>query len=427
MARALIKWPGGKAGEIDQFKKLIPEYNRYIEPFMGGGALFFHLEPKKAVINDISSSLMEFYSLVKQQDQNFRDYLLAYGGSIGHLLTGCEEHYDKILSVYHLYGDNQPHTGLTGRSDATGLTGRPDATGLADRPDATGLASRHDATGLTGRSDAKCSLAEITERIACQNEYLNIIVRDMDQFRQSLIKAAEDKFIRTVRNNRKKAFSDTDLKENLITGFVSGFYMYFRDIFNDINLGRTDADRAYKAANFYFIREYCYGSMFRYNRSGEFNIPYGGMTYNRKNFLAKADYLFSRKVNAILSNTEIWNEDFEVFLNNIHPTCNDFIFLDPPYDTDFSDYEGRIFGKEDQKRLANVLKKTEANFILVIKNTDFIADLYKKDFNILAFDNQYTYNVRSRNERNVKHLIITNLALSDSQAGDYINKLPSYK
>ena len=47
--RPIIKWPGGKSGEIAEIEPLIPSYNRYIEPFFGGGALFFHLAPEAAV------------------------------------------------------------------------------------------------------------------------------------------------------------------------------------------------------------------------------------------------------------------------------------------------------------------------------------------------------------------------------------------
>ena len=51
--KPLIKWAGGKSSEIKHIERIIPEFNRYIEPFFGGGALFFDLEPKKAIINDI--------------------------------------------------------------------------------------------------------------------------------------------------------------------------------------------------------------------------------------------------------------------------------------------------------------------------------------------------------------------------------------
>ena len=236
------------------------------------------------------------------------------------------------------------------------------------------------------------------------------LLLNKDEFDSYIHQMVEDKFVRTVANYNKKPFSTEDLCENLITGFTSGYYMYFRKVFNDISLGRiTDQSIQYQAANFYFIREYCYGSMFRYNSKGEFNIPYGGMSYNRKNMKSKIDNMFNREIDTLFSNTDIHCSDFEEFFENINLSEKDFMFLDPPYDTDFSDYEGKDFTKTDQERLAYELKKTLAKFILVIKNTEFISSLYEKDFNILSFDKQYSYNVRSRNNRDVEHLIITNL------------------
>ncbi|WP_423130055.1 DNA adenine methylase [Gaoshiqia sp. Z1-71] len=64
--KPLVKYRGGKSKEIPHLIKHIPNFTgRYIEPFFGGGALFFHLEPKKAIINDINSKLMAFYKGVK--------------------------------------------------------------------------------------------------------------------------------------------------------------------------------------------------------------------------------------------------------------------------------------------------------------------------------------------------------------------------
>lgn len=60
--KPIIKYRGGKSKEIPMIEKHIPEFSgRYIEPFFGGGALYFHLEPEKAIINDINSKLMAFY------------------------------------------------------------------------------------------------------------------------------------------------------------------------------------------------------------------------------------------------------------------------------------------------------------------------------------------------------------------------------
>jgi DNA adenine methylase len=64
--KPLIKYRGGKSTEISNIVRHIPKYKgRYIEPFFGGGALYFFLEPKRAIVNDINSKLMAFYSGVK--------------------------------------------------------------------------------------------------------------------------------------------------------------------------------------------------------------------------------------------------------------------------------------------------------------------------------------------------------------------------
>jgi len=74
--KPLVKYRGGKSKEIPHIEKHIPDFNgRYIEPFFGGGALFFYLEPKKAIINDINSKLMAFYNGVKSDFATLRSEL----------------------------------------------------------------------------------------------------------------------------------------------------------------------------------------------------------------------------------------------------------------------------------------------------------------------------------------------------------------
>lgn len=62
----MIKYRGGKSKEISHFVSNMPSnYNRYIEPFFGGGALYFYLEPKRAIINDVNTKLYSFYQEMK--------------------------------------------------------------------------------------------------------------------------------------------------------------------------------------------------------------------------------------------------------------------------------------------------------------------------------------------------------------------------
>ena len=59
--KPILKYRGGKSKEIPSFIKYIPKYETYFEPFFGGGATYFHLEPQKAFISDVNEQLISFY------------------------------------------------------------------------------------------------------------------------------------------------------------------------------------------------------------------------------------------------------------------------------------------------------------------------------------------------------------------------------
>lgn len=65
----ILKWVGGKRQLLDQIMPLIPEYTTYYEPFVGGGAVLFHTQPKKAVINDSNEELINIYQVIKEQPE----------------------------------------------------------------------------------------------------------------------------------------------------------------------------------------------------------------------------------------------------------------------------------------------------------------------------------------------------------------------
>lgn len=65
-AKPFLKWVGGKGQLLAQFESLLPKkYNSYFEPFIGGGAVFFSINPKKAHINDINKTLVQTYTHIK--------------------------------------------------------------------------------------------------------------------------------------------------------------------------------------------------------------------------------------------------------------------------------------------------------------------------------------------------------------------------
>lgn len=368
----LIKWPGGKTREFYAIRQYLPNFKRYIEPFFGGGAIYFRLLPEIAIVNDISEDLIEFYRFITATDNKdlFKTEMYLYVDLWTRVGEVFERTKDKFTSSYLAYSQKQ-------RIDQT-LVAQIDMI-------------IRDFFGLLFTTYP-------IEEIIDQDNLFQQIHKNLLSKIQRMNKIA-------VANG---GISRVDIYDNLETAIRSGFYMHFRDMLNEKLLLKITREKY--IANYYFIREFCYGSMFRYSTISGFNIPYGGIAYNKKNFQTKVDKIFSTEVQNQLSSTIFFNEDFEPFLKEIELNSDDFLFVDPPYDTDFSDYDQNNFGKCDQERLANILLQTPAKFLLVIKYTPFVMSLYEKQPGVLInnFYKQYAYNIKGRNDRNTEHLIITN-------------------
>ena len=93
------------------------------------------------------------------------------------------------------------------------------------------------------------------------------------------------------------------------------------------------------------------------------------------------------------------------------------MFLDPPYDTEFSTYAKNTFGQADQQRLAIYLKnECPCFFMLIIKKTPFVEELYPngiavhggRKLCVSEFSKKYFVSFQNRNDKDASHLLITN-------------------
>ena len=157
------------------------------------------------------------------------------------------------------------------------------------------------------------------------------------------------------------------------------------------------------AKRFYYQRKTCFRGMLRYNKNGKFNIPFG--KYKTINY----SDLKNKSYEDLLNRTEILNKGFEHIFENYNDEHN-FMFLDPPYDSEFTDYGYCKFGKEEQKKLAELFKTTNIKCLMVIGKTKFIEELYK-DYIVDEYEKKYKFKLyagRVGDEINTKHLVIKN-------------------
>ncbi|ABT14798.1 DNA methyltransferase [Paramecium bursaria Chlorella virus NY2A] len=157
------------------------------------------------------------------------------------------------------------------------------------------------------------------------------------------------------------------------------------------------------ANRFYYLRKTCFRGMMRYNRNGGFNVPFGRYkTYNFEDIL-------DEKYHILLKDTTILEKSFDYIFETYNDIDN-FVFLDPPYDSVFTDYGYCSFGKEEHIRLANHFKSTKNKCLMIIGATDFIRDLYD-GYIVDEYDKKYRFKLHSGrvgDEINTKHLIIKN-------------------
>lgn len=365
-----LKWAGGKEQELKFILPLIPSFERYYEPFVGGGAVVFSIQGQKSFINDKSTELINLYSMIAQNNSDFfhtLDLLLSGWQKLSNL---ADQEAANLIHLYELYSSN---VYSEKEMEAVLFSFVLDHT--------------HEFTAIFGTFFS--------------NDFENF----MNELKRNLL--SKTKRMKMLESKKWK-LPPCDVISNIECALKSAFYMHLRFLYN--NISKYEMLVSYASAIFFFVRENAYASMFRYNSRGEFNVPYGGISYNRKDLARKIAYMRSFPLQRFLNHAVIENMDFEAFLQKHIPQANDFVFIDPPYDSEFSTYTQNEFGMKDQERLATYLKyQCKARFMLVIKNTPTILKLYDHiGFHITAFDKKYLVSFQDRNDRDVEHLIITN-------------------
>ena len=278
----VLKYRGGKSREIPHFLPHIPtDYHRYIEPFFGGGAVFFHLEPPKAILNDINPRLMAFYRQLRNQYAQMRAQL------------------DELQRQYE---ENQA------------------------------------------------------------------------QYQQ---RKAQNPSMRIPNGNE-------------------ALYYRMRELFNHPDGSYLDG------VLYFFINKTAYSGMIRYNRSGEYNVPFG----RYPSFNAQ---LVTRRHSELLQGAALYSTDYGQIFDMAQE--DDFLFLDPPYDCVFHDYGNRGmpngFDAAEHRRLAMRFRRLPCRALMVIGKTPLTEELYR-EYIFDAYEKRYAVNIRNRFHSNSTHLMIKN-------------------
>jgi len=300
VAKPFLKWAGGKAQLISQFSEFYPrelkqgQIKKYVEPFIGGGAVFLNVvqnyDIEGAYLNDINEELIIAYRVLQRDPETLCEFLHRF-----------QQQYD------------------------------------------------------------------------------------------SLAQEQRERYFYEVREN------------------------YNAQRFQ-INYKRYSENWIPRAAQLIFLNRTCYNGLFRLNRSGEFNVPFG--RYKNPRILDEDNVM---NLSRVLQIAEIRVADFE--------TCegwvdgDTFVYFDPPYrpisqTSSFTSYSKHEFGDEQQTRLSQFYARLDRNYgaKLMLSNSDptnenpgddFFSELYR-DFNIHKVRAARMINSKASKRGPIYELLITN-------------------
>ncbi len=154
------------------------------------------------------------------------------------------------------------------------------------------------------------------------------------------------------------------LRITLMMRNESRLYYSYRDRFNGLIKGGKGNSRE-AAELFYYLNRTGYNGLCRFSRSGEFNVPFG--RYKRINY--GRDF---RAYRLAMRTWEFTSKDFQTTPLD----AADFVYADPPYDVQFTQYAKEGFSWDDQQRLAQWLSEHPGPVVLSNQATPRIVELY---------------------------------------------------
>jgi DNA adenine methylase len=171
-----------------------------------------------------------------------------------------------------------------------------------------------------------------------------------------------------------------DNAEQLISELNSGKYKYDKDIFLNIRAWELETVSEIKrAARFIYLNRTAFNGMYRVNKSGKFNVPFGRYTNPQ---ICDAENI--RRVAEVLKNTKVSNTSYKYVLDEAKK--GDFVYFDPPYypvskTASFTSYSNDVFLEKEQQELKDAfieLHKRGCFVMLSNSDTPFVKSLFQQ-------------------------------------------------
>lgn len=197
-----------------------------------------------------------------------------------------------------------------------------------------------------------------------------------------------------------------DIPTSVIDHLTSGEYPNTREDYERVRARNMDYGGAvYRASDFLYLNRYGYNGLYRENKSGGYNVPYGD------NPKASIDTQNLLRVSAALQNKTILHEPYQTVLETAR--AGDFVYFDPPYiplsDTsDFTKYQGVGFEFADHVRLRDTALILSQRGVHVLLSNSSAPDVYAiyRDFRIVEVQARRSVNSKADKRGEVTEVLM---------------------
>lgn len=351
----IFNWTSNRLIDTNKLVPLMPSFDRYIEPFVGGGRVYSALDAKAtALLNDIDPFVISFYKELQNESSHLKqeiDTLIADWETIERFFTFVKADLETVtqdLKEQILTIQDVPYVLRT--IFALNMH-QPDFESLFD--------------------------------------IKNII--DQDTLIELLIQSCIGQYKR-IKCTTFEPISDVTIK--------NGYFNHLRYLNNNWEHYKKVANKK-RLAIWYFVNLLSDTARISYSNIEKVTLPFPKNAPTTKELKKEITRIFSSEIKTLISNTTFSNLDYKAFITTLYLTPDDFVFLDPPFNAKYIHYEHDAFNPEEYTQLAEVIATIPSKWMLLIKESDFNRALYKhteifvkkaplidnNDFNLLIITN----------------------------------------
>jgi DNA adenine methylase len=325
-----FNWAANRLIDPERLKTQIPDFERFIEPFFGGGQLYFNLLPQTpSLLNDINPFIISFY----RELQNEKSPLKKEVDTLLEEWKIVERFYDFVQHDIEMVVSDMRQQIIT-------------------------------------IQDAPYVLRTIFSLNMQQPEFESLFslknVVDSDNLIETFVAAC----ISHLKRIHCKSF--TPMSPIILK---NGFFNHLRYLNNNWPKYKKVANNK-RLAIWYFVNLLSDTARINYSEIEKVTLPFPKKAPSTKEIELEIHRVFGADFKMSLENALLHCSDYAEFLNNIDISDNDFVYIDPPFNAKYLHYEHSAFTEKDHVHLAEIVGRLKSRWMLIIKETDFKPELY---------------------------------------------------